>query len=96
MKEFTVDILAREQDGGVTPFRIYVGAPEPTDDQGAICLTWCSLIDKPVKVKGASERQAYRLGFDLVRRLVEYSDLVLETPDGSRFPLPSPSHEFEE
>jgi len=97
MDEFAVEMIARAADGTVSPFHVFVGEPEPgSDGQCADCLVWCTLLNKPTHVRGESLRQAYSLGFDLVRRLVEYSDLTLEHPTGCPFTLPSPPHEFQE
>ncbi len=97
MDEFAVEVGARAADGSLTPFHIFVGEPQTgADGHGADCLVWCTLVDKPARIKGETPRQAYSLAFDFVRRMVEHSGLVLEDKHGRRLLLPSPQHEFEE
>lgn len=97
MDEFAVEATAVAANGERTPFHIFVGVPEPgADGHGADCLVWCPFLDKPARIKGETPRQAYALGFDFIRQLLEYSDMKLEDNRGNRFILPSPPHEFQE
>lgn len=91
MDEFAVEVTARGADGSLEPFHIYVGAPEVLDALEFESLAWCSLMDKPHKVKGASLAQAYSLAFRFVGLLVGYADLELLDRDGAPFQLPTPS-----
>lgn len=95
MDEFAVEVTAKGADGSLEPFHIYVGAPEAVDAVEFESLAWCSLMDKPHKVKGASLAQAYSLAFRLVGNLVEYAELTLLDRDGTPFQLPTPSDGFE-
>jgi hypothetical protein len=96
MEEFAVEVTAKGADGSLEPFHIYVGAPEVVDDIVSECLVWCSLLDKPTRIRGGSLAQAYHLGFRFVGQMVGYSDLTLLDADGNPFRLPDPPDGSEE
>lgn len=96
MDEFAIEVVAKGADGSLAPFHIYVGSPQVVDDIESECLAWCSLIERPKWIKGASLTQAYALAFQFIQRLVEYADLTLIDAKGMPFVLPLPPDEFGE
>ncbi len=96
MDEFAVEVTAKGADGSHDPFQIYVGAPEKIDDAMSESHTWCSLLEKPTRIRGANPAQSYHLAFRFIGRLVEYSGLTLLATDGTPFHLPDPPDGCEE
>lgn len=97
IEEFSIELVVEGADGSLSPFHIYVGAPEVRDGMHA-CLWWCSLMKEPHWQGGYSPEQAYREAFKTIARLIDGDGLHLERTDGQPFvleiPFPNPPNGF--